>query len=273
MGEGGPEGFDFLGGDHGLAASADGGADDDGEFGAVFFDGDGGGFGVERVEDGLDHEDVAAAFDEGVDLLGVALLDLLEGDGAEGGVVGVDDVGEGDSHGADGSGDVTLDAGFLGDAVGFDAGELGGLDIEVADEVLEEGVVDDFGVEEFGVFDAAGFAGVLDEEFGLGEDGAGEGIGLADVGAGFVEAFVNVLDDVGTGEGEDVAVIEKVLFVVFKAVAAGIGLAQTVAANGGAHGAIEDHDAFGEGGVELAGEIAGHFLRLLGGASFVSMWP
>src|SRR5690606_4401676 len=73
VGEGVPEGFGFLGGDHGFPAEADGGGDDDGEIPAVFVEdlanGHGGGFGVEGVEDGLDHEDVGAAFDERADLV------------------------------------------------------------------------------------------------------------------------------------------------------------------------------------------------------------
>jgi len=167
-----------------------------------------------------------------------------EGDGAEGGVIWIDDIGERDGEGADGSGDVARDAGGICDFVGFLFCEFDGLDVEFPDEVLELGVVEDLAVEEFRVFNAAGFAGVFDEEFGLGEDGAGEGVGFADVGSGFVEAFVNVSDDVGAGEGEDVSVVEEVFFVVFEAVAAGVFFGEFVAPNGGAHGSIKDHDAF-----------------------------
>ena len=244
MGEGCPESFHFLGGDHGFAATADGGTDDNGEFGAVFLDGDESGFGVEGVEDGFDHEDVGSTFDEGFDLVGVGSFDLIECDGAEGGVIGINDVGEGHSEGADGTGDVALASGFVANAVGFLFGKLDGLNVQFADEVLKQLVVDDFAVEEFRVFFAAGLAGVLDEKFGLGEDGSGEGVGFADVGSGLVKALVDVADDIGTGEGEDVAVIEEVFMVVLEAVATGILFSKFVAANGGAHGSIEDHDAF-----------------------------
>ena len=260
MGEGGPESFHFLGGDHGFAATADSGADDNGEFGAVFLDGDEGGFGVEGVEDGFDHEDVGSTFDEGFDLVGVGSFDLIEGDGAKGGVIGIDDVGEGHGEGADGTGDVALASGFVADAVGFLFGEFDGLNVQLADEILKHLVIDDFTVEEFRVFFAAGLAGVLDEEFGLGEDGSGEGVGFADVGSGLVEALVDVADDIGAGEGEDVAVIEEVFMVVLEAIAAGVGFVQFVAANGGAHRSIEDHDAFRKGGFELAAGIVGHRL-------------
>lgn len=262
MGESGPEGFHFLGRDHRFASAADGGADDDGEFGAVFLDRDEGRLGVEGVENRFDHEDVGAAFDEGFDLMGVGALDLIEGDGAEGGVIGIDDVGERDGEGADGTGDVALAAGFVADVVGFLFGEFNGLDIDFADKVLQHLVVDDFFLEEFGIFFAAGFAGVFDEEFGLGEDGAGEGVGFADVGTGFVKALVNVGDDIGAGNGKDVAVVEEVFVVVLEAIAPGIGFGEFVATNGGAHGSVEDHDAFREGGFKLAGRIVGHWLAL-----------
>ncbi len=255
VGEGVPEGFDFLGGDHGFATTTDGGGDDDGGLGAGFFDGNESGFGVEGVKDGFDHEDVAVGGEEGVDLMAVGFFDLLKGDGAEGGVVWVDDVGEGDGHGADRSGDVAFAAVGLGDFVGFLFGEFYGLDVELPGEVVEELVFEDFFLEEFRSFLAAGFAGVFDEELGLGERSAREGVGFADVGTGFIEALVNVADDIGAGEGEDVAIVEEILGVVFEAVSAGVGLAEFVATNGGAHGSIEDHDAFGKGGFEFGSEV------------------
>ena len=48
--------------------------------------------------------------------------------------------------------------------------------------------------------------------------------------------------------------------VVLEAIAAGVGFVQFVAANGGAHRSIEDHDAFRKGGFELAAGIVGHRL-------------
>lgn len=266
MGEGVPEGFYFLCGDHGFAAAADGGADDDGGLGAGFLDGDEGGFGIEGIEDGFDHEDVAVGREEGVDLVTVGVFYLIEGDGAEGGVIWVDDVGEGDGEGSDGSGDVALTSGGLADFICFLLGELDGFDVELPDEVLKHLIGDDFFIKELGVFDAAGFAGVLDEELGLGEDGAGEGIGLADVGAGLVEALVDVGDDIGAGEREDVAIVQEVLVVVLEAVAAGVGLLQFVAADGGSHGSIEDHDALAETVLKLGEKVVLH--ELAGGGIF-----
>ena len=93
VGDGVPEGFSFLSGNHGFASATDGGGDDDGQSVRSvvedFLAGHQCRFGVEGVEDGFDHEDVDAAFDEGFDLMSVGVFDLVEGDGAEGGVVGV----------------------------------------------------------------------------------------------------------------------------------------------------------------------------------------
>ena len=71
-------------------------------------DGDERGLGVERVEDGLDEQHVDAARDERAHLLRVGRLDLVEGDDAEAGVVGVGRVGERDGERPDGAGDEAL---------------------------------------------------------------------------------------------------------------------------------------------------------------------
>ena len=75
-------------------------------------DGDQRGLGVERVEDGLDQQQIDAAGDQGAHLLGVGGLHLVEGDHAEAGVVGVGRVGERDGQRADGAGDEALPAGL-----------------------------------------------------------------------------------------------------------------------------------------------------------------
>ena len=42
--------------------------------------------GVERVEDGLDQQQVGAAVEQALDLLGIGAAQLVEGDGAEAGI-------------------------------------------------------------------------------------------------------------------------------------------------------------------------------------------
>ena len=198
--DGVPEGLGGLRGDEGFAAAADGGGDHDGELFAAggeavfvedFADGDEGGLGVEGVEDGFDEEQVDPTGDQRAGLVFVGGLDLVEGDDAEAGVVGVGRVGEGDGEGADGSGDEAGAAGRGGDAVGSLAALAGGLLVDLPGEGVEEWVVDDLLVEG-GVFAAAGLAGVVDEEFALGDAGGAEGVGLDDVGAGLEEAAMDV---------------------------------------------------------------------------------
>ena len=207
-----------------------------------FADGDEGGLGVERVEDGFDEEQVGAAGDEGADLLGVGGLDLVEGDDAEAGVVGVGRVRERDGERADGSGDEALAAGLVADAVGPFAALPRGLLVDLPGEVAEHGVVDDLLVE-LGVFAAAVLAGVVDEELALGDAGGAEGVGLDDVGAGLEEAAMDVADHLRLGEGEEVAVVEQVLGRVFEALAADVGFGHAVGADGGAHRSVDDGDA------------------------------
>lgn len=55
---------------------------------------------------------------------------------------------------------------------------------------------------------------------------------------------MDVCDDIGAGDGEDVAVVEEVFLVFFKAITAGVLLIEFIATDGGAHGSIKDHDAF-----------------------------
>ena len=62
---------------------------------------------------------------------------------------------------------------------------------------------------------------------------------------------MDVADDIGAGDGEDVAVVEDVLVVVGKAGASGVAFFESVGADGGAHRAVQDEDSFGEGFLEI----------------------
>ena len=108
------------------------------------------------------------------------------------------------------------------------------------------------GGDEF-IADFAGQFGGLDVEFGddgfeivvgLGDGLGVEGVGLDDVGAGLEEAAVDLGDDVGLGEDEEIAVALEVLVMRLEAFAAEIGLGELVLLQGGAHGAVDDDDAF-----------------------------
>ena len=249
-------GLGDLTGDHGFATGTDGGADLHGEFEVVLFedlaDGDEGGFGVEGVEDGFDHEGIDTTGDESADLVFVGGFDLVEGDVAEAKVGEVRELREGDGEGTDGTGDIAFATGLLTDLVGPFAALPGGLEIDFPSEVIEELVFEDF-LEEVGVFAAA--FGDFFEELRLGDAGAGEGVGFDEVGTGFEETAVDVLNDVRAGDGEDVAVVEEVFFVREEARASGVGFREAVAADGGAHSAINDEDALAHGGFEFGAAI------------------
>ena len=87
-------------------------------------------------------------------------------------------------------------------------------------------------------------ARVVDKELALGDAGGAEGIGLDDVRAGFKEATMDVADHGGLGEREQIAVVQEVLGGVLEALSADVGFRHAIGADGGAHGAVDDGDAF-----------------------------
>jgi hypothetical protein len=115
--DGVPEGFGGLGGDEGFAAAADGCGDHDGKLFAVGEPSKTSRMATSAALALSESKMVStssrsdAAGDEGADLLHVGGLDLVEGDDAEAGVVGVGRVGERDGERADGAGDEALAAG------------------------------------------------------------------------------------------------------------------------------------------------------------------
>ena len=169
-------------------------------------------------------------------------LDLVEGDYAEAGIVGVGRVGERDGERADGSGHEALAAGLVADAVGPFAALLRGLLVDLPGQVAEHRVFDDLLVEG-GVFAAAVLARVVDEELALGDAGGAEGVGLDDVGAGLEKAAMDVADHLRLRQGEDVAVVQQVLGGVFEALAADVGFRHAVGADGRAHRSVDDGDS------------------------------
>ncbi len=77
-----------------------------------------------------------------------------------------------------------------------------------------------------------------------------ERVGLDDVGARLEEAAVDVGDDIGLGEAEEIAVALEVLVMILEALAAEIGLGELELLQGGAHRAVDDDDAFLQEGFE-----------------------
>jgi hypothetical protein len=196
-----------------ITGQADAGLVEDG------LDGKEGGLAVEGVEDRLDEKEVHAGGDERADLLRIGGEDLVPGDGAEVGPVDVGRHRERAVERADGAGDEAVAAGsgglgLAGGAAG--AGDGGG--VELGDDGLQMVV-------------------------GLGDGRGAEGVGLDDIGAGGEVVGVDLGDEVGAGEREQVVVALEVVRVGAEAVAAEVRLGERVRLDHRAHGAVEHDDA------------------------------
>ncbi len=175
-----------------------------------------GDLGLEEVLRGFDEEDVDAAFDEGFGLLDVGKEHRVVADVAERRELG---------GGADGAGDEAWAIGG-GELAGGFAGEAGGGEVELA------GALGD---------------AELPEDEGRGA----EGVGLDDVCAGFEVGAVDLADDVGAGDGEDLgAVLEAGVIAVD---------GEVVVLDAGSHRAVVDEDSLREGFEE-----AGHLCPMRG---------
>ena len=95
----------------------------------------------------------------------------------------------------------------------------------------------------------------LEPVIGLRDRGAGEGVGLDDVGAGAEVAQVDVAHRVGLGEDEKIVVAAQIVAVVAEALAAEILLGELQRLDLGAHGAVEHEDALGRGFAQGALDI------------------
>jgi hypothetical protein len=88
-----PKGFHGLRRNHGFAAATDRGGNHDRQLLAVFFenflDGHEGGFGVQRIENGFDQQEIRAAGNEAAHLAFVVGFHLVERDHAKAGIVRV----------------------------------------------------------------------------------------------------------------------------------------------------------------------------------------
>ena len=141
--------------------------------------------GVERVEDGLDQQQVGAAVEQALDLLAVGGAQIVEGDGAEAGIGNVGRDRGGAVGRADGAGDEARLAVLGGYAGGGGARELGAFEIQLVGEAREVVI-------------------------GLRDRGRGKGVGGDDVGAGAQIFGVDVLDRLRLGQDQQVVVAADV---------------------------------------------------------------
>ncbi|MPM08575.1 hypothetical protein SDC9_54888 [bioreactor metagenome] len=236
-----PEGGDGLAREDAARGVGDGAADHDGQHFAGGVEGflhrEQGGLGVQGVEDGLDQDDIRAAFDQRHGLLEVCLAQLLEGDVARARVVHVGADAGGLGRGAQGACDEARVV-RRGVFVAGRARQLGRGQVHLARQI--------------------GHAVVF-----LRNGGGAEGVGLDQVGACGQVFFVDVADHVGAGEREQLVVALHVARKVLEPVARTIGpavaltailrLAQLEALNHRAHGTVEDGNALSQDLGQLLG--------------------
>jgi hypothetical protein len=107
---------------------------------------------------------------------------------------------------------------LLGPGIGRLARELGGGDIHLIGDVLETII-------------------------GLADRLRVEGVGLDDVGAGLEISVVDLADDRGLGQHEEIVVALEIVREILETRASVARLVELVALDHGAHGAVEDEDA------------------------------
>jgi len=236
---------DGLPGERTAAPVRDGDRDHDGEPHPARFehllDGHERRFGVQRVEDGLNQQHVDPAVEEALYLLGVRVPDLVEGDGAERRVVHVGRERQRAIRRADGARDEPRPVGRAGRprSGGF-ARQPGRRDVQLVDERLKVVV-------------------------GLRDRVAAEGVGLDDVAAGSEVLVVDLPDDVGAGEDQELVVALHVVPVLAKALAAVVRFAELATLDHRAHCAVEDEDATGQQRFQAGLRISGHVVSRSGG--------
>ena len=189
--------------------------------------------GVERVEDRLDQEQVHAPIEEASDLIVVGRLQLVEGDAAGTGIVDVTR----DRSGAVGRPERARDPhdppvlpGHR--TIGGTARRLRRHDVHFESDVREP-VVE------------------------LGDRCRAERVGLHDVRAGREVLGVNLLDQIGMGDREDVAVALQVPIVMPETISPEVLLTQLLLLDAGAHRAVDDDDALLQQARQLAAPTLG----------------
>ncbi len=175
------------------------------------------GLGVERVEHGLDQEQVDAAFEQTLGLLAVRVAQFVEVGVARAGVVDVGADAGRPRRRAQRAGDEAR-VGRRRRGVGGLAGQARGGQVHLARQRRERVV-------------------------GLRDRGRAEGVGLDDVGAGGQVGGVDVAHDLGPGQHQQVVVALEVEPVPGKARTTEVGLGQPQALDHRAHRTVDDHDA------------------------------
>ena len=226
VGHGVPEGFGGLAGQGPAGGVGDGPGDHDRQFEAQLFihalHGEDRCLGVEGVEDGLDQDQVGAAFDQATGGLGVVLHQFVEGHVAVAGVVHVRRQRAGTAGRADHAGDETwLVRRLQGFGVGHLARQARAFHVQFVGQPFHAVV-------------------------GLGHLGGVEGVGFQDVRAGIQVGLLDRADHIRTGDDQQVVVTLYIAGPVGETFAAVVLFLELVALDHGAHAAIKNQDAFFE---------------------------
>ncbi len=180
------------------------------------------GLGVERVEDGLEQQQIDAAVDQPAHVILVGGARLVERHAAERRVVHIGGNRQRAVHRTDRAGDEPRPVRCSPDPlVGGAARDPGAGDAQLVGQRLESVIR-------------------------LRDRAAGEGVRLDDVGAGLEVLVVDFADHVGTREHQHVAVALEIARVIPEPLAAEVGLGELVALNHRAHRAVEDQHALPE---------------------------
>ena len=193
------------------------------------------GLGVQRVEDGLDEQNVHAAVQQSANLFAVGPDQFIKGRSASGRVADVGADGRGFGRRPDGTGHEA-------DAARLCRHER----VRRAPGAFGAGL---------GQLVRQGFQAVIGEGDGLGI----KGVGLDDVGPGLQVFAVDVLDDCRLSDIEQVVVAFEVLALpVLEPIPAEIGFAQLALLDHGPHGAIQDDDPLAQHALQVTGSVHGN---------------
>mmetsp|Transcript_17649 Transcript_17649/g.35512 ORF Transcript_17649/g.35512 Transcript_17649/m.35512 type:complete len:254 (+) Transcript_17649:3428-4189(+) len=204
----------------------------------VFIDGEEGRLGVERIEDGLDQNDVSTTINQASNLRLVGSDDLIPRAVAEARILDGRRDRQGAVGRADGAGDEARTGGFRsGDLLGSVNSKLACHLVQLVHHVLHTVV-------------------------GLSDHRTRERVRLANVGTARKVAAVDLPNGIGLREDKQVIVALELLRLrhVGELVTAEVRLGELVLLNSGAHGTIDDHDALLHGVLDVLGNLVGILL-------------
>ena len=182
-----------------------------------------GGFGVERIEDSFDQNNIGAAFDQTIHRFQIIFYQLIKGYVARAGIIYIRRNGTGAAGRPEHASHKTRFGRIL----------RGHFIAEFSRQTRR-------GKVEF-------VAQVFHVVIGHGNARGVEGIGFQNVGTGFKVSALDLADHVWFGDAEQIVIARDIHVVISKARAAIIRLLQLVALDHGAHTAIQNQDALFDG--------------------------